>query len=81
MDDDILMNYPVAEQRCIRCHAGPVADCRCLISYSQHDSASSLDFWIALRLPIVKIGLYYRPLRVVSLSNHDFYPPIFVPYG
>jgi hypothetical protein len=29
------MNYPAAEQRGIRCHAGLVADCRCLISYSQ----------------------------------------------
>jgi hypothetical protein len=41
-----LMNYPAKEQRCIRCHAGLVADCRCLISYSQPDSASSLDIWI-----------------------------------
>jgi hypothetical protein len=32
--------------------------------------------WIPLRLPVVKIGLYNRPLRVVSLSNHDFYPPL-----
>jgi len=40
------MNYPTAELRGIRCHAGLVADCRGSISYSQHDSASSLDFWI-----------------------------------
>ncbi len=57
------MNYPAAEQQGIRCHAGL-------------DPASSLDFWIPLRLPVVKIGLYNRPLRVVSLSNHDFYPPL-----
>jgi hypothetical protein len=35
-----------ADQLGIRCHAGPVADCSGSISYSQHDSASSLDFWI-----------------------------------
>ncbi len=29
----LTMNYPAAEQRGIRCHAGP-------------DPASSLDFWI-----------------------------------
>ncbi len=47
-DDYVLtkMNYPAAEQRGIRCHAGLVADCSGLISYSQHDPASSLDFWI-----------------------------------
>jgi hypothetical protein len=32
--------------------------------------------WIPLRLPVVKIGLYNRPLRVMGLSNHDFYPPL-----
>jgi hypothetical protein len=40
--------------------------------------------WIPLRPPVVRISLYNRPLRVVSLlkipslsrwSNHDFYPP------
>ena len=33
----------------------------------------SFGFWsfdIALRLPVIRIGLYNRPLRVVSLSNH-----------
>ena len=40
------MNYPIAAQRSIRCHAGLVADCRGSISYSQHDPASRLDFWI-----------------------------------
>jgi hypothetical protein len=44
------------------------------ISYNQHDSASSLEFWILLRLPVVKINLYNRPLRMVSLPNHDIYP-------
>jgi hypothetical protein len=29
-----------------------------------------LNFGIALRLPVVRISLYNRPLRVVSLSNH-----------
>jgi hypothetical protein len=32
--------------------------------------------WIPLRLPVLKISLYNWPLRVVSLSNHDFYPPL-----
>jgi len=41
-----LINNPTAEQRGIGCHAGLVADCSGLISYSQHDPASSLDFWI-----------------------------------
>jgi len=40
------MNLPVAEQWGNRCHAGLVADCSGLISYSQHDPASSLGFWI-----------------------------------
>ncbi len=66
------MNYPAAEQRGVRCHAGidKLAPAIC------KPGASSLDLWIPLRLPVVKIGLYNRPLRVVSLSNHDFYPPL-----
>jgi hypothetical protein len=39
-------NCPTPELGDIRCHAGLVADCRCLVSYSQHDSASSLNLWI-----------------------------------
>ena len=40
------MTLPTASGCGIGCHAGLVADCRCLISYSQHDPASSLGFWI-----------------------------------
>ncbi len=75
------MNYPTAEQLGIRCHAGLDKPAPAI----SKPGASSLDFWIPLRLPVVKIGLYNRPLRVVSLlkipslsrwSNHDFYPPL-----
>jgi len=75
------MNYPAAEQRDIRCHAGPDKPAPAI----GKPGASSLVFWIPLRLPVVKIGLYNRPLRVVRLvgelkscrlSNHDFYPPL-----
>ena len=55
-----------------RCHAGP--DKPALAS--SKPGASSLVFWIPLRLPVVKINIYNWPLRVVSLSNHDFYPPL-----
>jgi hypothetical protein len=42
MVDDILMNYPVAEQQCIRCHAGPDKPAPAM----SKPGASSLDFWI-----------------------------------
>ncbi len=34
----VSMNYPAAELRGIRCHAGLVADCKKLSIYSQHPS-------------------------------------------
>ena len=66
------MIYPAAELRGIRCHAGLDKPAPAI----GKPGASSLDFWIPLRLPVVKINIYNWPLRVVSLSNHDIYLPL-----
>ncbi len=64
------MNYPAAELRGIRCHAGLVADCRGSISYSQHDPASSLDFWI----PAFAGMTIRRKLEGYEKENTNFVP-------
>ena len=66
------MNHSSAGQLGTRCHAGLDKPAPAI----GKPGAPSLDFWIPLRLPVVKINIYNWPLRVVSLSNHDFYPPL-----